>query len=160
MARKTLDPNDITIIVDTREQTPWDMTPLKTEVGTLDTGDYTVKGLEKEISIERKSLDDLLGCVGQSRERFDREIKRMLGYPCRAVIVEAHWQEIMLGNWRARVTPNAVMGSVLGWIAHGVPVIFAGNASEAALYAGRLMFIAARRRFEELQSFYSDLKVV
>lgn len=160
MARKDLVPDDITVIIDTREQTPWDMSPLKTEKGTLETGDYTIKGLEHVIAIERKSLGDLLGCIGQSRERFDKEIKRMLSYPCRCVIVEAHWGELMAGNWRSHIKPTAAMGSVLGWIAHGVPFIFAGNAEEAGRYAGRLMFIAARRKFEELKSFYDDLKVV
>ena len=78
-----LKPSAVVAVVDTREQCPLDLSPLTTVVGTLATGDYSVKGLVDVVAIERKSLSDLLGCIGQSRERFDKEIMRLLGYPCR-----------------------------------------------------------------------------
>ena len=87
------------------------------ESGTLTTGDYSVKGLETIIAVERKSLPDLLGCIGQQRERFDREVQRLLAYPCRAVIIECSWADLEQGEWRSQVTPAAAIGSVLGWIA-------------------------------------------
>ena len=59
MSRKTIEPRDIVAIIDTREQAPLDLSPLRTEKGTLTTGDYSIKGLESEIAIERKSLPDL-----------------------------------------------------------------------------------------------------
>lgn len=155
-AHKELKPSDVTVIVDTREQRPFDLSPLKMIGGTLATGDYSVVGLQHEIAIERKSLSDLLGCIGQERERFDREIKRLLGYPVRCVIVESTWQALHEGKWRCQVRPEAALGSVYGWIAHGVPFVFAGDAKEAGLAASRILFIAARRRFYELQSFYGD----
>lgn len=157
--RKTLEPRDIIAIVDTREQLPLDLTPLRSERGTLTTGDYSVKGLEQEIAIERKSLPDLLGCIGRDRERFDKEVKRLLAYPVRAIIVEATWHELEAGHWRSGITPQAAMGSVFGWIAHGLPIIMAGNAAQASKYTSRLLFIAARRRWNELQSFYKGLKI-
>lgn len=157
--RKELRPEDITIIVDSREQTPWNLAPLKMFRGNLNTGDYTVLGLEREICLERKSLPDLLMCIGQERERFEREIQRMLAYPCRAVIVEAHWSALEAGEWRSRITSSAAIGSVLGWIDRGVPFMFAGDASMASKMASRLLFIAARRRFYELGSFYDSLKI-
>ena len=70
-----LDPSQVVAICDTREQNPLCLDPLQTEQGTLPTGDYTLKGLEHHVCIERKSLDDLLGCVGSDRQRFDREIQ-------------------------------------------------------------------------------------
>lgn len=160
MARKTLEPRDLTAIVDTREQRPWDLSPLKMRTGTLCTGDYSISGLEGVVRIERKSLSDLLGCVGQHRERFDAEIQRLLAFPVRCIIVEAEWSDLVKGDWRSRVTPEAAMGSVLGWIAHGVPVVFAGNVQGAALAASRILFIAARRRWWELRTLYGNLKVV
>lgn len=159
MARKTLDPSDITAIIDTREQRPWNLDPLKTKPGTLATGDYSIFGLENEISIERKSLADLLGCVGNDRERFDKEVIRLLAYSCRAVIVEASWSDLEAGLWRHQIKPAAALGSVMGWIALGVPFIFAGDANRAGKFAGRLMYIAARRRWHELQMFYKGLKI-
>ncbi len=159
MTRKTLKPEDVTAIVDTREQRPWVLAPLRTEKGTLYTGDYSVKGLENEIAIERKSLEDLLGCVGQSRERFEDCVQRLLGYPVRAVIVEASWGELEAGAWRSKISPTSAVGSVLGWVARGIPFMFAGDASKGSTMAARIMFIAARRRFEELGAFYESLKI-
>lgn len=159
-ARKELKPEDIVAIVDTREQIPWNLSPLQMMRGTLPTGDYSVVGLTHEIAIERKSLSDLIGCVGVHRERFDAEIQRLKSYPTRCIIVEAPWSALERGEWRSRVTPGAAVGSVLGWIAHGMPIIFAGDVNGAAKTASRLLFIAARRRYFELQSFYDSLKVV
>jgi DNA excision repair protein ERCC-4 len=62
-----LRPEQVVAIVDTREQLPLDLAPLAVEVGTLATGDYSVRGLVDVIAIERKSLPDLLGCIGQDR---------------------------------------------------------------------------------------------
>ena len=67
------------------------MSPLRTEAATLATGDYTVKGLEHVVAVERKSLPDLLGCIGRDHARFDREVLRLLAYPVRCLIVESTW---------------------------------------------------------------------
>jgi hypothetical protein len=34
--------------------------------------------LEHVVAIERKSLGDLIGCIGVERERFDRVVQRLL----------------------------------------------------------------------------------
>lgn len=101
-----LKPEQVTAIVDTREQTPLDLAPLTVEVGTLPTGDYSVKGLESIVAIERKSLTDLLGCIGQDRERFEREVMRLLAYPVRAIIIEATCRKLRPGNGGQRSHPR------------------------------------------------------
>jgi ERCC4-type nuclease len=59
-----------TIVIDSREQTPLPFSKLKTQAGTLLTGDYSVAGLENLFAVERKSISDLVGCcIGQNRER-------------------------------------------------------------------------------------------
>lgn len=155
-----LKPTDITAVIDTREQCPWSLAPLRTQPGTLATGDYSVFGLEHEICIERKSLPDLIACIGLERERFERELGRMANYSTRAVIVEATWLQLTQGGWRSRLTPTAAVGSVLGWMANGIPFLFAGDPAQASTAASRLLFIAARRRFRELASFQATLKLV
>jgi DNA excision repair protein ERCC-4 len=147
-----LRPEQVIAVVDTREQLPLDLAPLRTEAGTLATGDYSVRGLEHVVAIERKSLSDLLGCIGGERERFDREVQRMLAYPCRAIVVEATWGDLEAGGWRSHVTPAAAVGSCLGWIAAGVPIIMAGDHERAGRYVSRLLFTAARRRWRECRS--------
>lgn len=147
-----LRPEQVVAVVDTREQLPLDLSPLAVEVGTLTTGDYSVRGLENVIAIERKSLSDLLGCIGQERERFDREVLRLLAYPCRAIVIESTWADLEAGDWRSKVTSSAVIGSCLGWIAAGVPIVLAGDHERAGRYVSRLLFTAARRRWREARA--------
>jgi DNA excision repair protein ERCC-4 len=159
MSRKELQPEDITAICDTREQTPLDLAPLKVEPGTLPTGDYTIKGLERVISVERKSLQDLVMCVGRERERFEREMLRLAAYPVRLLVVEATLGAIELHQYRGEVNPNAVLSSLLGWSAAGVPHLLCPDHTTAGKMVARFMFIAARRRWREAQVFVDNLRI-
>ncbi|KKL24098.1 hypothetical protein LCGC14_2418760 [marine sediment metagenome] len=152
-----LKPESVTAIVDTREQLPLDLSPLQSIEGTLTTGDYSVRGLEHVVAIERKSLPDLLGCIGQQRERFDREVQRLLAYPVRALVVEATWPDVEAGDWQSRITPPAALGSLLGWMASGLPIIMAGDHARAGRYVSRLLFIAARRRWRESRALVDEV---
>lgn len=145
-----LDPSQVVAIIDSREQLPLDLSPLKTEVGTLQSGDYALKGID-EIRIERKSLPDLLACVGVERERFEREIERLLAFKVRVLLIESTWQEIELGQWRSKVSVESVIGSLLGWQAAGLSIHMAGNHERAGRHAARLLFTVARRRYAELR---------
>jgi len=144
-------PEQVTAIIDTREQTPLDLAPLRVEVGTLATGDYSVKGLEAFIAVERKSPEDLLCCVGRERQRFDREVQRLLAFPCRALVVSAGWRYFERGEWRGNVTPQMAIGSLMGWVAMGLPVVMAESHERAGQMVSRLLFIAARRRWREIR---------
>lgn len=127
VSRAGLCPEDLIAIVDTREQTALNLAPLQTVSGTLATGDCSLHGLEHVIAIERKSLADLITCIGPQRRRFDREVRRLLAYLVRALVVEAAWSDLELGDWRGQVTPAAAVGSSLGWVAAGLPVLMAGD---------------------------------
>lgn len=153
-------PEQLTAVIDTREQYPLDLAPLRMVSGTLATGDYTVLGLEHVVALERKSLPDLLACIGTERERFDREVQRLLAYPVRALIVESSWHQIENGGWRSQITPQAATGSLLGWIAAGLPVVMAGDHERAGRYVSRLLFIAARRRWREARGLMQALEQV
>ena len=148
-------PESICALIDTREKDPWRLEPLRTERASLVTGDYTINGLKDLIAIERKSLPDLIGCVGTNRKRFEKEIKRLLAYPCRAVIVEASWDDLEAGEWRAQVRPSSVIGSALSWISRGVPIVLAGDRERADKLAARLLFQTARREWRRLRVFQS-----
>ncbi len=152
-----LSPESITAIVDTREQTPLDLAPLRMEPGTLATGDYSLKGLEHAVAIERKSLPDMVACVGSQRERFDREVQRLLAYPVRILLVEATWGDIEAGDWRGKVTPEAVLGSLLGWMASGLQVELVGDHNRAGRFASRILFTVARRRYRELRTLAAHI---
>lgn len=151
--RKTPDPNQFTAIIDTREKTPWTLAPLKSIKGSLVTGDYSIKGLEHIIAIERKSLTDFVMCVGRERERFDKECQRLLAYSVRAIVVEATMADLELGAWRGRTSPQSVCGSMAGWMAMGLPILLGGSPESCARQVSRMLYIGARRRYEESREF-------
>jgi ERCC4-type nuclease len=155
-----LAPEDVTAVIDSREQCPLDLSPLRTTVGTLTTGDYAPLGLESQIIVERKSLDDLVACCGVERARFERELTRMLGYPTRALVVEATWHDIEAGQWRSRIKSSSVLGSLLAWVGMGIPVLMCGDHQRAGQYAGRFLFLAARKRYRENREMLKHIERV
>jgi ERCC4-type nuclease len=148
-------PQQLVALVDMREQSPLDLSPLRVEPASLPTGDYSLRGLETVIAIERKSLQDLVGCVGGQRRRFDREVQRLLAYPVRLLVVEATWQQVEAGEWRGKVGPQTVISSLLGWMAAGLPVLLAGDHGRAGTCVARLLYLAARRRWREARGLVS-----
>lgn len=152
-----LRPEHIVAIVDTREQSPLDLSPLSMETGALETGDYSVRGLEHVIRIERKSLSDLIGCVGRDRDRFNREIQRLLAFPVRSLVIEAGWDEIEAGGWRGQVTPKMVLGALLSWQVQGLAIHCVGNHQRAGVHVGRLLYTCAKHRWRELAAFQAAI---
>jgi ERCC4-type nuclease len=147
----------ITAITDSREQYPLDLAPLRTVTATLTTGDYSVVGLESIVAIERKELGDLLSCVGVERERFEREIQRLLAYPVRAIVVESTWAVLESGGWRPHITAAAAVGSCIGWIAAGVPIVMAGDHARAGRFVARLLCTAARREWRKCRTLAAGI---
>ena len=63
-----IDYNDFHIIIDTREQQPWSFEHHVTSNEKLDTGDYSVKGLEEILCIERKkSVSEIANNITEKR---------------------------------------------------------------------------------------------
>ena len=156
--RRTLRIEDIVAIVDTREQTPLDLSPIRTETGALPTGDYSIRGLENYVAIERKSLPDLISCIGHERERFERELVRLRSYETKAVVIEASWSDIVAGRWRGKLKPASAIGSVLSWVEFGIPFMFADSHAEAGRMVSKMLWFSASRRFKLLASLgFTDL---
>jgi len=153
MIRAEPRPEEVIAVIDTREKIPYDLAPLVSEFGTLTTGDYSLKGLQGVVAIERKTLGDFLSCVGKNRERFEREVARLLAYPVRCLVIESSWATLEAGEWSSRITPQAAIGSLLGWVAAGLPVVLAGDRERAGRMVSRLLYIAARRRWREARTF-------
>ena len=165
--RVTLKPQDIVFLVDTREQTPLDFSKIpnremfRVERASLVTGDYSVRGLQdSEICIERKSLPDLLACVGRERERFEKELLRMRAFPCRLVVVEATWQEMTEGDWRSQITPAQLIGSVMRYMTWGIPFFFARDRAEAAKFVANYMWLHTQTCYNRLRAFHNNLALI
>ena len=63
------------LLIDTREQKPFSFERYQVEIerATLPAGDYSLPGFEQCVAIERKELNDLIGCLCTGRERFERD---------------------------------------------------------------------------------------
>ena len=144
---------DVTAITDTREQLPFVLEPMQVETGTLQFGDYSVKGLETQLSIERKSLSDFVTCCGRERERFQRELNALRGYPTSAIIIESDWQTIEAGDWRSKITPASVMGSITSWISQGHCIILGGNRVMSQKICRSILFHTPRRHWRQFVAF-------
>ena len=135
-----------TIIIARNEQIPFVFTNMPSEPGTLVTGDYSIKGLEHLVSVERKSLDDMLRCIGTDRDRFKRELQRMRAYRFRLLVVEASAADLEAGEWRSQLQPAHVMGALAAWMGqYELPIWLAGSHDAGARLAERFLFQAARR---------------
>jgi len=134
-----------TIIIDSREQCPWEFHNLRSERAALSTGDYSIVGLTHLIAVERKSLDDLLACVGIHRDRFRRELARLRGFRFRTLIVEASHADLEAGQWRSQIKPASVLGSLAAWTArYSLPVWLAGDHQAAGRFAEKYLYQCAR----------------
>ena len=107
------------IIVDTREQNPFAFQGsrydgVEVEFGTLGTGDYLLEDLTDRVAVERKSLDDLIGCLmGSNRERFERELQRATEFELFRVVVEASWSALVRGEYQSKMKPHSACQSVI-----------------------------------------------
>jgi len=110
---------DFCIIIDTREQIPYTFESISqgiTEKKTLKTGDYSLKGFEDIVCVERKTLSDAYGTFGKGRARFEKELERMMAYQYAAVVIEADWHTIIKAPpRRSRLNPKTVHASVITW---------------------------------------------
>ncbi len=141
----------LAFLVDSREQNPFQFgPPVKdkfrdggTFVRGLGEGDYSVcidSGAPLMVRLERKSHIDLLACVGRERERFERELERLVQYERKAIIIEASADDILRGHERSQVSPRAAMASLCAWYArYDVAFIFGENHRRAGGIAQRLL---------------------
>jgi DNA excision repair protein ERCC-4 len=120
------------IIQDSREQQPLHFTRYPSEVAGLVTGDYSVRGFESDFAIERKSLDDLLQSITTERHRFMREVDRLRGYDFARLLIIGTEAQVMARAYRSRMEPRAVLASLLGIEARGLPVCWARSPEVAA----------------------------
>lgn len=124
------------LLVDTREQLPFAFSRfpgVEADRAALPTGDYSLPGIEDRIAIERKSLDDLVGCLkGENRARFERELRRGRAYDFFCVVVEASLDDVRHGRYRSEMRAEAVLQSVVAFeIRYRVPFAWCGSRAGA-----------------------------
>lgn len=116
-----------TMIQDSQEQLPFNFenltisrnhTPvlLNVKVKKLKTADYSIEGLEEQIAVERKSVEDLISTVSHRRDIFKAELERMEKMEFGAVVVEGNWKDCI--NYCYENTgfnPVSLDNSILKW---------------------------------------------
>jgi ERCC4-type nuclease len=152
-----LSPADVLVTVEDREHIPLDLNPLQTVSGHLKTSDYGLTHLPHECAVEWKAGTDLITSLTHGRDRLDGEVTRMLAYPCRCLVTDWTWERIEAGDWRNDVSPKAIIGSLLGIQARGVPVIMAGSRERAGQLVARFLYIAAARKWREVRGLASAI---
>lgn len=135
------------LTIDTREQQPYRFANCASKhvdfaierVG-LKAGDYaamlTPDALPSEqLIIERKTASDLLGTISHGRERFERELERMVEYDFKALVIEATLPELVANP--GGMSPASIVGSLIAFAQRfNIHVLYAGNRA----YAERLTF--------------------
>lgn len=139
------------ILVDHREQAPYSFAGLDvaSEVATLRTGDYSLKGHADAVAVSRKSLEDLYATIlsGVRRRRFERELARLAAMaPHGHVVVEGALDEPP-PHGRSGVLAAAVRGRVRHYLINhpGVSWHFMASRREAEVQTARLLTGACAR---------------
>lgn len=133
----------LNIIVDTREQTPWEFDIEDTyyifsyERGTLKTADYSIKGMEDIVAIERKRSSAEIA-TNINEPRFRKEFERLAQYKYKFVICEFELRDILnypIGSgipqkiWsKIKVSGNYILKCITDLeLEYGVAFKFAGD---------------------------------
>jgi ERCC4-type nuclease len=141
--------NDFTIIVDTREQHPWIFPDHATSKKKLDTGDYSIEGLEDLLCIERKNgIAEIAN--NMTEDRFVDVIARMSLCKYSFLLIESDYTELMnypVGSdvpvraWKnIKISPGFILKFLMELtINHNIHVMFCGNPTWAEKTALSIM---------------------
>lgn len=141
--------DEFTIIVDTREQKPWHFINHVTANHKLDTGDYSVEGLENILAIERKrnvaefannitekrfkDVIDRLSKIPHSFILFEFDLDKVMSFPIGSDIPKKIWDKI-------RISPSFIIKNIIDLqIEHNINIIFCGNSVNAEVIALSIM---------------------
>lgn len=135
-----------TIIVDTREQAGYKFTGFRAdsrrgyaplvvpiEMAALKSGDYSLKGFEGRVAVERKSKADAYSTFSQGRERFENELERLATMDFAAVVIEATLQSCLNDPPpHTKFTKKSFYRSYIAWmVRYRLPFIFCPTRTEA-----------------------------
>lgn len=146
---------DLTIIVDTREQQSHVKEYFKAKKvpyieRALETGDYSAMlgnlSMERDVVCERKhNLDELCQNLTSDRLRFEREFLRAKAYNTKVylIIENATWTDIFLGNYRSKMQPKSLVGSLLSWmVRYNITVTFCKSEETGKIIHGIFYYAA------------------
>lgn len=141
--------DNFTIIIDTREQKPWEFNDYATANHKLDTGDYSIQGLETLLAIERKrNVAEIANNITESR--FIDVINRLKQYKYAFMLLEFDMHDVMeypVGStipkrlWnKIKISPQYIIRQLTDLqVEHGIHIVFCGSSSNAEKMAISIM---------------------
>ncbi len=141
-----------TVLIDTREPfaQAWDFgLEIPTEHIKLEEGDYTIKGFEGVVGVERKELNDFTKSI--VLDRFWDEIKRTLekNYKSFIVVVEGSMSNILEHRYNSQLKPSSVLGAINSLaVKCQIPVILCDTRAQASHYALTYLKYCWDRRYK------------
>jgi len=138
-----------TIVVDTREQKPlWKGEKIVRK--KLEVGDYSIKGYEKEVAIERKSLPDLFGTLGGGHKRFKAELGKAIKYKYFAIVIDGSYSSAynkdFEGSYHSKMR-GYVITSILFTLhmKYGINIFFSNGRIESKRIIKELFYAYAKK---------------
>lgn len=119
-----------TILIDTREQHPFEFKGYKTLRRGLKVGDYSLQGKQALVVIERKSLADLFGTLARKHNftRFCKELENLRKVKFAFVLIECTPETIINGFSYSMANGGLVLDKVMRlYCQYGVQVVFGGS---------------------------------
>ena len=142
------------IVIDSREQRPYEFDSYPTVVKALAVGDYSIGGLEDYISIERKQVGDLINCLSHGRKRFERELYKSKCLDYFALIIEGSLSDLINGKYRSEMTPKSAIQSLTAFsIRYHLPVFFAESREYGRMLTESLLLKYARECEQKVNKF-------
>lgn len=134
-------PDGMIIVIDTRESDPLFHKggKLKKDIpivrSKLEYGDYSLLGFENGIVFERKKIGDLFGCLGKDRERFTKELEKLVEVERKYIVVEEKEEDIVQSYKYSQMHPNAVRQSIASIeMRYGIPFYYSRNRKQSELW--------------------------
>jgi len=142
------------LIQDSREQKGYgDLFESEYVVDALSVGDYSVVGMTHLISVERKSLQDLLQSLTHERTRFERELARSRALQRFYVVLECSAVNLLQGRFegKSQANPRAIWESICCFSVRYCPFLFATNRWAGAHLTESLLLKFARERYRDIE---------
>ena len=110
------------VLVDTREQTPFDFSRFDgwfagIEKRPLKLGDYSAAGLEDVCVVERKDLSDLIDSLTVERSVFVNRLRLMSHCPHRLLVITASLSQVKSPYPHGSANPNRITQSLIAMLA-------------------------------------------
>lgn len=137
------------ILIDTREQQPWEFNYHSSSRQKLDTGDYSIQGLEQILTIERKkSVSEIANNI--SEKRWQDVLNRMSIFPYKFILMEFNLQDVInypIGTdipkklWdKLKISNKYILKCLTDiQIKHNIHILYCGDSDNAQKIAINIM---------------------